>query len=144
MWGPTFSPLTWITAIPVVEGGPCQHHRVLIGPFWGVAPPPLSSIPVVTACWIAHNSLWKTVPYNKGKIHLQTKNKSKNSVSNTSSTDDLQSTYIVGPLSGENDLLSCIGYQSLLYINHHKSGHSVYRVLYCVSHYCTENGPPSR
>lgn len=32
-WGPKVSPLAWITAIPVVEGSPRQHHRVLIGPF---------------------------------------------------------------------------------------------------------------
>ena len=56
--------------VPVVDGGPGQHHRVIVGPFGCVAPALLVAVPEVAASRVPHDSLWKTLPDGEGKIHL--------------------------------------------------------------------------
>lgn len=54
----------------MIDGGPRQHHGVVVGPFGGVAPPLLAAVPEMAARWIAHNAVWKTLPHGEGKVHL--------------------------------------------------------------------------
>lgn len=65
----------WCCAVvgPVVEGGSCQDHRVLIGPFRRVAPGVLQGVPEVASRRIADDAIWKTLPHQEGKIHLKHK-----------------------------------------------------------------------
>lgn len=57
-------------AVPVVDGGPGQHHRIVVGPFGCVAPALLVAVPEVAASGITYDSLWKTLPDGEGKVHL--------------------------------------------------------------------------
>lgn len=54
----------------MIDGGPRQHHGVVVGPFRGVAPPLLAAVPEMAARWITNNAVWKTLPHGEGKVHL--------------------------------------------------------------------------
>lgn len=56
--------------VPVVDGGPGQHHRIVVGPFGCVAPALLVAVPEVAASGITYDSLRKTLPDGEGKVHL--------------------------------------------------------------------------
>lgn len=55
----------------MVDGSSSQNHGVVVGPFGGVAPALLITVPEMTAGRISHNPLWEALPYCEGKIHLQ-------------------------------------------------------------------------
>lgn len=60
----------------MVDGGPGQHHRVVVGPFGCVAPALLVAVPEVAASGITYDSLGKTLPDGEGKVHLDTQRRS--------------------------------------------------------------------
>lgn len=57
-------------AVPVEHGGASQNHRVVVGPFGGVAPALLVAVPEVAAGRITHDPLRKTLPDGESKVHL--------------------------------------------------------------------------
>lgn len=54
----------------MVERCPRQDHGVVVGPLGGVAPAGPGAVPVVASGWITHDTLWKVLPHQEGKIHL--------------------------------------------------------------------------
>lgn len=54
----------------MIDGSPSQDHRIVIGPFGGVAPALLVAVPEVAAGGVTDDSLWKTLPDSEGKVHL--------------------------------------------------------------------------
>lgn len=59
-----------VCTVPVVDGGPSQHHRIIVGPFRCVAPTLLVAVPEVAASGVTYDSLWKALPDSEGKVHL--------------------------------------------------------------------------
>lgn len=57
-------------SLPVVDGGPRQHHGVVVGPLGCVAPALLVAVPEVASRRVTYDPLWKTLPDGEGKIHL--------------------------------------------------------------------------
>ena len=55
----------------MIEGGPSQHHGVVIGPFGSVAPPLLVAVPEVAAGWVTHDAVREALPHREGKVDLQ-------------------------------------------------------------------------
>lgn len=54
----------------MVDGGPRQHHGVVVGPFGGVAPALLVAVPKVAAGGVTYDPLRKALPHGEGKVHL--------------------------------------------------------------------------
>lgn len=54
----------------MVDGGPGQHHRIIVGPLGCVAPALLVAVPEVAASGVTYDSLWKTLPDGEGEVHL--------------------------------------------------------------------------
>lgn len=57
-------------SVLVIDGSPCQHHGVVVGPFGSVAPPLLVAVPEVAPGWVTNNAVWETLPHCEGKVHL--------------------------------------------------------------------------
>lgn len=55
----------------MVKSRSCQDHGVVVCPLRGVAPPRPGRVPVMAPRWITNDTLWKTLPYDKSKVHLR-------------------------------------------------------------------------
>ena len=52
------------------ESCSCEDHGVVVGPLGGVAPSGPGAVPVVAPRRVTYDTLGKTLPHDKGKIHL--------------------------------------------------------------------------
>lgn len=60
-----------IESVLVIDGGPGQHHGVVIGPFGSITPPLLVAVPEVAAGWVTNDAVWETLPHCESKVHLE-------------------------------------------------------------------------
>lgn len=57
-------------AAPVIDGGPGQDHRVIVGPLGRVPPALLVAVPEVAAGGVTDDPLGKALPDREGEVHL--------------------------------------------------------------------------